>query len=211
MNKLSYLRNEEYKRISKLFINGEILDLGGSNRIKDGYQYLIGGNHKISTVNIDQKYGCDKIFDIEKEFPLESNSFDGILCFNVLEHIYSFKNVVSESYRVLKNDGSFFIITPFMHHIHACPDDYFRYSKSCLERMLLEVGYKDIKIEEIGTGLFCLIFQSIDGVILKKINVLRILLMKLFISIDKLLSMLSSRYSKLANRIPLAYFISSKK
>lgn len=65
---LSIIRDLEYKKISDLELFGKILDLGGSK--KSGYHNLIKGNHEITTVNINTDYGCDLVFDIEKNFLL---------------------------------------------------------------------------------------------------------------------------------------------
>lgn len=211
MNKLSIVRNNLHKRLSKLVIDGSILDLGGSKKFKNGYQSFIKGDHNICTVNIDVNYGCDLVFDIENKFPLNDYVYDSILCFNVLEHIYNFQNVINESYRVLKNDGSFFGLIPFMHHIHGCPNDYFRYSESCIRKIFLEGGFKNIYIDRVGSGIFSLFFQSIDCTFLTKINILRIIFKIFFIFLDKTLIFISPKYKKLTERFPLAYFIIAKK
>lgn len=111
-NNYSILRDEEYRELSKLELAGRILDLGGNK--KSGYHKLIKGEHEIITTNIDINAGHDIIFDMEKRFPLDSESYDHILCVNALEHIYNFSNVINEAFRVLKNNGSLVLATPFI-------------------------------------------------------------------------------------------------
>src|SRR3989344_9345935 len=127
MKNYSIIREQEYLRLAKLVLNGNILDIGGSK--KSGYHELLKGNHRIVTVNINPEYGCDLIFDIQNPFPIQDSKFDHVIAMNVLEHIYDFQNVFSEVCRVLKKRGSFIFAVPFMFHIHGSPDDYFRYSK----------------------------------------------------------------------------------
>ena len=68
MNKISIIREHEYKYISELSLSGVILDLGGSK--KSGYQELIMGTHSFVTVNYGELHpGCDLCFDIEDKFP----------------------------------------------------------------------------------------------------------------------------------------------
>src|SRR3989338_715106 len=96
----SILRELQYEKLTRLSLDGEVLDLGGSTI--SGYHELIKGDHHITTVNIDKSHGCDLVFDIEKRFPLEKGKFDHVLCINTLEHVYDFRNVMAESHRVLR-------------------------------------------------------------------------------------------------------------
>ncbi len=172
----SIIRSEEYKRLSNLVLDGAILDIGGSKR--SGYHELIKGNHIITTVNINPEYECDLVFDIQGKFPLEDEKYDSIISLNVFEHIYNFHNAFRESNRVLKIGGKFIISTPFMFNIHGSPDDYFRYTKSSLIRILKENDFVDIEIQELGFGIFSLVFQAIGGVIPG--NFLRTIIKKAF-------------------------------
>ncbi len=203
----SILRSEEYKRLSNLVLDGAILDIGGSKR--SGYHELIKGNHIITTVNINPEHECDLVFDIQEKFPLEDEKYDSIISLNVFEHIYNFHNAFSESSRVLKTGGKFIISTPFMFNIHGSPDDYFRYTKSALVRILKENGFADIEIKELGFGLFSLLFQTIGGVIPG--DFLKRIIKKAFISIDLFLLLVIPRYQKIIDRIPLGYFVIARK
>jgi glycosyltransferase involved in cell wall biosynthesis/SAM-dependent methyltransferase len=62
----------------------------------------------ISTIGIARanKMGLDaRVHDLSEKFPFESNSFDGAVCIEVLEHLYDPKFTVSEIFRVLKPGG----------------------------------------------------------------------------------------------------------
>lgn len=203
----SILRDIEYSKISNLEIKGKLLDIGGSQ--KSGYHQLFKGKPLIITANIDPVYGCDLVFDIQNKFPISNKEYDAVTSFNVLEHIYGFHNVFSETNRILKNDGQFIFATPFLFNIHGSPDDYFRYTKSCLVRLLEDNCFKVEKIVPLGYGIFVLIFQICGGII--PTHFLRNGTKNLAISIDKLLLKISSRYRKLSERIPLGYFVIAKK
>lgn len=206
-NNYSIIRGEEYRRLSKIVLNGSVLDIGGSTH--SGYHELLKGRHKITTVNIDASYGCDLVFDAQKGFPLEDETFDNIISLNVLEHIFNFHNVFSESARVLKKGGTIIISTPFLFHVHGSPDDYFRYTKSALLQLLTDAGFEDIQVGEIGQGLFSLFFQTIGGVL--PFSSLRVAGKELSIMIDRFLCRHSKRYTKFAECIPLGYFVTAKK
>lgn len=203
----SIIRDGEYEKLRVISVNGAILDLGGS--VNSEYRNLIKGNHAFTAVNIDaDKYKCDMVFDIQETFPIESEKFDTVLSMNVLEHVYGFENVISETFRVLKKGGTFIFATPFMHHIHGCPDDYFRYTRSALERMLQKHNFTEIDIQEIGLGLFSLIYQSSAGMF-------PVFLQGIFKSLarsaDRLLCKVSPRYRNVSKRMPLGYFVVAKK
>jgi len=190
-----------------LNLNGTILDLGGSN--KAGYQELIGGDHKFVTVNFDEAFGCDQVFDIEKRFPIDDDTHDHVICLNVLEHIYNFHNVINESFRVLKKDGSALFITPFFFQIHGSPDDYFRYTESTLLRAFKEAGYVDVKIEKLGYGLFSAFYQVIGGGV--RPLFLKEALKRFSIGLDKFIAKLIPRYEGIRNRIPIGFILTAKK
>ena len=105
-------RKLSYEQLSGLELSGKVLDLGGSR--KSGYHELLRGNHTIEVVNMDESTGFDKNFNLEKPFPLQDKKYDAVLACNVLEHIYNYQNIFSESFRILKKDGVFIIIVPFI-------------------------------------------------------------------------------------------------
>ena len=95
-----------------------------------------------------------------------------------------------------------------MHHIHGSPDDYFRYTRSAIEKMLKEHDFRDIEIQEIGLGLFSLFYQSSAGMFP---TFLKIVFKNIAVGLDSLLGKLSKRYRNVAKRIPLGYFVTAKK
>ncbi len=207
MKNTSIIRDLEHEMLSDLYLDGKILDLGG-NRLS-GYQSYIKGNHEFVVVNYgDMHPGEDLSFDIQERFPLGDETYDHIISMNVLEHIFGFENVFSESNRVLKVGGRFVSTTPFMHHVHGSPDDYFRYTKSTIVKLASKYSFEVEEIKVMGYGLFSLIFQTVGGWVPTKH--LRFVLKNVCISLDKLL-LNFKKYDELNNRIPLGYYWSLKK
>ena len=203
----SILREEEYRKLARTPFRGSVLDIGGSTR--SGYHALLKGAQSITTANINPAYGCDLTFDIQERFPIADNAYDHVVSLNVFEHIYRFHNAFSESARILRPGGTLVCATPFLFHVHGSPDDYFRYTKSALEKIAQESGFREIRIEEIGLGLFSLMFQMTGGAV--PTHVLRQVLKKICIGIDAGLLRMSKRYRMLSARIPLGYFCIAKK
>jgi SAM-dependent methyltransferase len=73
---------------------------------------------------------------------------------NVLEHIFNAQQLLRESARILTSGGKIVIAVPYLFPYHPSPNDYFRFSKTALERMLSEAGFVDIAIRPLGSGMF---------------------------------------------------------
>lgn len=199
-------RKLEYQELSKINIDGLILDLGGTKNAD--YHKLINGNNEFKVVNIDEKYGYDFKFNLEDRFELENESFDAVLCLNVLEHIFNYQNVVSESYRILKKDGLLFGAVPFLFNIHPCPNDYFRYTKQALNKIFTNAGFKDIQIIELGSGLFSVLYQLKFG--LYKFDFIR-RVASFKIIFDKIFKKIRPNNYLTEKNMPLGYFFVIKK
>lgn len=207
MKTKSFLRLEEYKHLARLSIDGHILDVGGSK--KSGYHELIGGTHTITTGNIDASYGTDLIFNAEERWPMNDDSFDGVLFVNLLEHLYRYDVALDEAARVLKQGGVVAGVVPFMFNVHGSPNDYFRYTKSALVRMFGDRGFTDIKIEELGTGAFSVIYHALLGFV--RWYWLAGILIPIFRTKDRFLSWMKPHNHMSAEYFPLGYYFEARK
>ena len=94
----------------------------------------------------------DKFYDGEN-IPYEDNSFDFIVCTQVLEHTKNPEKIYKECSRVLKNNGKIFISMPFVYPEHEVPFDFQRYSKYKHQLLIKENNLTMIKITK-TTGFF---------------------------------------------------------
>lgn len=207
-NYLSVLRENQYLLLSKISISGEVLDLGGDNN--SDYHELLRGEYRITTANL-RGVDANLSVDLENKLEIIDNSFDGVVCLNVLEHVFDSCNVVSETYRVLKPGGSLVLSTPFIFNVHGSPNDYFRFTDSALKKMLVLQGYEQINIKTIGLGLFSVLFQIIDGPEFVRSRFVRQSAKFVFVGMDIILGKLFGKYSRLAERIPVGYFVTAVK
>lgn len=199
-------RKLSYEYLSGLELSGKVLDLGGSR--KSGYHELLQGNHTIEVVNMDENSGFDKNFDLEKPFPLSNENYNAVLACNVLEHIFNYQNIFSETHRILKQDGVFVITVPFFMFIHPSPDDHWRYTKETLMRLLTEAGFKDVDVTPLGRGPGAVFVQVVGGV--RGGRIWRIITSPFMWIFDKMLSLYMSQV-ELRERFPLGYFVVAKK
>tara|TARA_Y100000816_G_scaffold211549_1_gene157177 strand:+ start:1113 stop:1769 length:657 start_codon:yes stop_codon:yes gene_type:complete len=134
--------------------NKKILDLGcGTNKYK---KYFIRSNEFIG---IDIKEGGRGMIDKEpdifydgKKIPFDNESFDVIICTEVLEHVENFNLVVKEIYRSLKKGGKAFITMPFITAEHEIPYDFRRLTSFGIKKEFERFGFEIKKFEKILFG-----------------------------------------------------------
>lgn len=68
--------------------------------------------------------------------PFGDETFDVILCAEVLEHMHTPARALAEMRRVLKTDGVLLLTTPFAYPIHYAPTDYYRFTRFGLMHLL---------------------------------------------------------------------------
>ena len=189
-------------------LHGITIDLGGGG--KPSYLPIL--KIRGSFINIDRIKEAKPtiVGDIEKTYPIASQSVDNALLFNTLEHVYSHQHVISEMHRILKPGGRALIYAPFLFPIHTHQteqfhvNDYFRYSESTLRRVFETAGFKDIKIEPFG-GAMLVMAEYLS--FLLPISVFRITVGALAILCQK-----AELFRPLmgASKFPLAYFVTAR-
>ncbi len=80
-------------------------------------------------------------------------SFDAVLCTQVLEHLEWPRESVAEFFRVLKPGGRLFITAPMAQEEHQIPYDFFRYTSFGLRSICERAGLKVSQIQPLG-GMF---------------------------------------------------------
>ncbi|MEM4545134.1 MAG: methyltransferase domain-containing protein [Nitrososphaerota archaeon] len=103
----------------------------------------------VETLDIDPNSGATYIADICRTNSniIPDNTFDMIVCTEVLEHTLNPFDAVKELYRIVKRDGLVFVSTPFDFRIHGPLPDCWRFTEYGLRAL-----FKQFTILEI-TGL----------------------------------------------------------
>lgn len=137
-------------------LKGKVLDFGcGSKPYKHifttateyiGVDYLIEGR----TENI----GIIDFYYDGKRIPFDNNTFDSVLCTEVLEHVFNLNEVLNELNRVLKPNGKAIITTPFMWEEHEMPYDFARYTSTALKHLYENHGFKVIDNKKSGNTVY---------------------------------------------------------
>lgn len=86
-------------------------------------------------------------------------SFDIVLCSEVLEHLHTPWEAINEFHRVLKPGGLLLITTRFIFPLHSSPDDYFRFTKYGLKRLLNAFTILEIQDEARSIETLAILYQ----------------------------------------------------
>lgn len=202
----SLFRTRFYNALKGVELNGSVLDLGGSR--KSGYHGLFRGTPAFTVVNIDEGYGYDLKFDVERPFPVADASYDHVLCLNLLEHTYDYMHVLRESLRVMKPGGKIVSVTPFSIPLHPCPHDYYRFTGETLRRMFADAGFAVESVEPMGEGVFACVYQYSSWLLP---GVLRRIAMRCAAGLDRFLGKMSKRYKELSANYVLGYLVTARK
>lgn len=82
--------------------------------------------------------------------PFEDNTFDAVLCTQVLEHLEWPRECTREMCRVLKPGGKLYLTAPMAHMEHQTPYDFFRYTSYGLRSICEHAGFRKVEIIPFG-------------------------------------------------------------
>lgn len=204
-------------KAESLNLSGLILDLGAGGERQYSYYELLRfkENSRVIAVDINQMRHPQVVADLEKGLPFKGGSFNYVLMFNLLEHIYDFGGLCSEAHRVLQTGGTLYMFVPFLYPLHADPCDYFRYTGYAVHRLLKDSGFNKIEVENLGfspltTAYFLSAFMH--GILQKPVCWP---ILYACYSIDRMIDYMRRKLNipchSSSYRLPIAYFASGVK
>ena len=132
----------------------QVLDIGAG---ATAYQRFFP--HR-TTLDIDPARNPDIVADAQ-ELPFGNDMYDRILCIDMLEHTLDPGKVIDECHRILKPGGKLIFATRFVYPFHDAPGDYWRFTRSSLERIFSK--FPSVEVMPEGSEMFTL------GVLLQRI------------------------------------------
>jgi len=93
-------------------------------------------------IGCDIKGDCDVRFEPDRPLPLPNGYADALISNQVLEHVWNVGSYLGEAYRLLKPGGVLCLTSHGFWWYHAHPEDYFRWTRIGLERLLGEAGFE---------------------------------------------------------------------
>lgn len=129
-------------------LHGDVLDVGCGTK---PYESLVPQADRYTGADIAGGPGVDVMIAADEPWALPDDSFDSLLCTQVLEHAEDPELTMSEMARVLKPGGRAVITVPFIYNEHGVSGDYLRLSRQGAERF---VG-RHLKVVDVrGAGAF---------------------------------------------------------
>lgn len=142
--KIARPRLEQF--LKKYATSARTLDIGSGDR---PYRHLFPNS---CAVDAQERPGVplDYVADAHDLSVIPSQSFDVVLCTEVLEHLHTPHRAIAEFRRVLKPQGLLLLSTRFIYPLHETPIDYFRFTKYGLQHLLRDFHILELQ-EEAGT------------------------------------------------------------
>lgn len=130
--------------------SGKFLDAGcGAMPFKASVRDLVD---EYQSIDIERKVpDVDFIGDLQDMKALAADSFDVVLCTEVLEHVPQPQKTIAEVWRVLKPQGKFILSVPHLSRLHEEPFDYYRFTKHGLQFLLEQNDFAILEIVPTGS------------------------------------------------------------
>lgn len=191
-------------------ISGVVYDLGGAGRAS--FMDVVKIPDTFCSVDLMADANPTIVADIEKPLPIPDAVSDTTMLFSTLEHVFDFQHVASEMARITKPGGKALIYSPMLIGFHTHKgksfyiDDYFRYTRSALERIFRSAGFTDVEITPMG-GLGWVIADLL--MVFVRFNVLRVPVALMFGGLEHATRRLRNFDS--AEKFPLAYMVVARR
>jgi len=102
-----------------------------------------------------------------RSIPVKSGTVDCVLCSEVIEHVFEYREAIKEIERVLRPGGKLVLTAPTSWGLHYEPHDFWRFTPYSLRRILEDEGFYVQQMERVG-GLFSLFgSRLVEGVALQ--------------------------------------------
>lgn len=196
------------KRIVAL--KGTVIDLGGGGQ--PSYREVLSLPDTFFNMDRMEEAKPNFVADLERPLPLMTECADMVVLFNTLEHVFGYQHVVDEMYRIVKRGGRVLVYVPFMVNFHTYQgqgffiNDYFRYTRSALDRIFHQAGFERIEITPLG-GLFWVLADILN--IAARFRAIRWVVTIVCAFLEKLT--LRFRRFDSTEKFPLGYFVEAYK
>ncbi|MCF8302085.1 MAG: class I SAM-dependent methyltransferase [Bacteroidales bacterium] len=141
-----------YQHLAK----GCVLDVGAGDRpYKKYFKYI----DQYLATNTKRHYSQEEIEQLEPKtdywvndgasLPVGDESFDAVLCFQVLSVISEPAQFFKEAGRILKKDGILMLSTDFLYPKWS-EEDYYRHTDANLRRLAKQTGFEVLYLESFG-------------------------------------------------------------
>lgn len=122
-------------------MSGTVLDIGcGTKPYRRYFSVKTYIGIEIDDRELSLHVAPDQLYD-GQTLPFADATFDNVVSFQVLEHVFDPDRFMSEAFRVLKPDGRLLLSVPLLGEEHEKPHDYGRYTSFGLRYLLAKHGF----------------------------------------------------------------------
>ena len=134
---------------------GRVLDVGAGEA---PWRELLTHTEYIGVdVDLAGEFGMrrkpDIVYYVGGELPFADESFDHVLCTEVMEHVPDPAAFLADLRRVLRPNGSLVLTVPWSARVHHLPHDYTRFTRYRLAAMMDAAGFSGVTIVERGNDI----------------------------------------------------------
>ncbi|OGZ32597.1 MAG: hypothetical protein A3I88_02540 [Candidatus Portnoybacteria bacterium RIFCSPLOWO2_12_FULL_39_9] len=147
------------------YIKGKVLDVGAGKTSR--YRDLFDCREYIK-MDIEKSDNIDIVGQAEN-IPFENNTFDSIICTQVLGDVEDIFEAIKECYRVLKPNGMILLTESMVEEIHNKQRDSWRFTRLGMKRLFKKAGFKIIILSRRG-GFFSIKAQINTRYLIDKFN-----------------------------------------
>jgi len=132
-------------------LKGAVLDIGAGPQPYRDLLYRSGVKRYVALDWVKSLHGMgmDVAADVAG-LPFVGESFDGVLCTQVLEHCPDPARALAEVARVLRPGGRLLISVPFLFQVHELPWDYYRYTHEGIRHLLAGAALSLVEMRRQG-------------------------------------------------------------
>ena len=153
------LLKKHIKKVLEPKSNSFILDFGcgGGGLLHElsGYGNVIGVENSLLALTYCQNRGQKNLVRNDgHKLPFKNNTFDIVVCLDVLEHLEDDSQFLSQIYEALNGGGHIFVMVPALPKLWSSRDVYLghhrRYTKVQLKRIIKKTNFNIIKIHSVN-------------------------------------------------------------
>ncbi|MFP6680414.1 MAG: class I SAM-dependent methyltransferase [Dehalococcoidia bacterium] len=130
-------------------LSGRVLDVGAGAQ---PYRKYIRQECEYISMELADGQDTDMVGSV-LDIPVSNDTFGGVICTEVIEHVMDPASAIREIYRVSKPGSFLYLTAPMSWGLHYEPNDYYRFTKYGLIAILEKGGYRVLETRQIG-GVF---------------------------------------------------------
>ncbi len=142
---------QELKPLLQRF-TGDVLDVGCGRKPYRSFVNCRSYTGLDIDTPVTRSLGLADVYYDGTKIPASDNSFDSVLCSQVLEHVFTPDAFLQELTRVLRPGGTLLVTIPFAWDEHEQPFDFARYSSFGIRHLLEQNGLEVVEVRKTATN-----------------------------------------------------------